>query len=173
MSSKSHSITPLSDETIDRVARQMTDAEAPARLRANVMSRLDEARRASRAGWWLPAVTAVAAAAMIVMVWPRPSAPGLPPLPSIAPAAAPLVANAISAAEITASSPSTPSRRVIRVSTTSTPDDPEALARMIPALTKLEPLTVDSIQPQPLAIPLLVISPLSSTAGTTGGDGGK
>ena len=171
MTSPSHA---LIDETIDRVARQLTDAEPPARLRARVLATLDQPR-ASRRLWWLPAVATVTAAVTMVVIWPRTQAPALPALPAFGAISAPLVADATSG--VAASEPASPrSVRTRRVSTRlaePSADELEFRARAIPALDTLTPLSLESIQPQPLSIPLLVISPLTSTATTAGGDGGK
>ena len=157
----------LSDDLIDHVAARMTDAEPSARLRARVLAHLDDAPAAR--GWsWMPVAATVAAAATlaIAIAWPRPdAAPSLPMLPAVASLAffAPSHDDAV------------PVR--VRRNPNATHAVSEADAALgvngIRALDAFTPVTFDGIQPAPLAIPLLVITPLSATATTAGGDGGK
>ena len=162
------------DDLITNVARQLTNAEPPSRLRARVLANLDRPRGARRL-WWMPAVATVSVAVAIVVLWPRTQAPALPSLPAIEALRAPLGANTISIAG--ASEPASPRtvgvRRVNTRVEEPSADELEFRARAIPALENVTPLSLESIQPQPLSIPLLVISPLSPVATTAGGDGGK
>jgi hypothetical protein len=165
----------LSDDFIAHIARAMTDAEAPARLRARVMAGIDQSP-APRRLWWVPVFATAAVAVTIVALWPRSQAPALPALPSLVAESAPIALDAASltneaAAPSTTRSGSAGARRVNVSDAKPSAEELEFRARAIPALDRPAPLAVEAIQPQPLSIPLLVISPLSSTAVTAGGDG--
>ena len=171
-------MSPLTDETIDRVAQQFTDADPSPRLRARVLASLDRSP-APRRLWWMPAVATVAATIVVVALWPHPQAPALPALPPVAADRAPF---ALDMPPLTKDATSQSATRTVIVAgrrvnaATTSADRFEFHERAIPALDKPTPLAIESIQPQPLSIPLLVVSPLStlpSGATTAGGDGGK
>jgi len=132
---------------------------------------------APRRLWWGP-VFATAAVAVTIALWPRSQAPALPALPSLVAESAPIALDAASltneaAAPSTTRSGSAGARRVNVSDAMPSAEELEFRARAIAALDRPAPLAVEAIQPQPLSIPLLVIAPLSSTAATAGGDGGK
>jgi hypothetical protein len=167
----------LIDETIDLVARRLTDVEAPAHLRARVLARLDE-RRAARGLWWLP-LNAAAAIAIVVTIaaWPRPHAPSLAAFPA-ATSAKPTVALAAGAlvSDTTPPEPRADDRAARRPSGVGAVADPlEFHAQVIAALDPIDPLQIESIQPLDLAIPLLQVAPLTMPPVTPAGNdaGGK
>ena len=165
----------LSDDLIAHVAGSMTDAEPSPRFRARVLADLDRSP-APRRLWWVPVVAMTAAATAIVTLWPHPQAPALPALPSLAALKAPVALDPPSlsndAAPSTTRSGAVP-RRVNISDPIVSAEELEFRARAIPALDKPAPLSLEAIQPQPLSIPLLVISPLTSPATSAGGEGGK
>jgi len=166
----------LSDDLVARVAGRMTDADPSPRLRTRVLAAIDQTPSPRRV-WWVPVFATAVVAVTIVSLWPHPQAPALPALPSLAALSAPATLDVPSLTNeaTTQSAPRAGVDRARRMNVVATPsaDELEFRARAIPALDRVSPIALESIQPQPLSIPLLVISPLSSTANTAGGDVGK
>ena len=165
---------------IDRIARQMTDVEPSPGLEARIRARLDEAQpRARTSAWWLWRVGApVAATAAIALLGAAQVSRGL----GVQESRSPGVPGSSGPAVQESRGPGVPESRGPRVQESWGPGSrvaqlsPEEVAwfeRRIPALDpvtalQIDGISVNSIQPEPLAI-----TPLTMTALPTDGGSGE
>lgn len=164
------------------VARAMTDAAPEPALVDRVRARLDAAPRARRAPnlRWMVPTAAATALVVVIAVTMRPAtrvsneinatastSATTPSAPSV-PATSPVSAASIPVARTEGPDFSPARSRAPRTARTASPTEAELawLARSvqplapIPAMT-IEPLVVESTQPQPLVLPPLTITPLT------------
>lgn len=172
---------------IDRIARQMTDVEPSPGLEARIRARLDEAQpRAHTSSWWLWRVAAPAGALASIALAIGVAVQG----PGAASVQAPKVKTP---PEVTATgsqnrsglgsaSATSPLRTISPLRHYSdrqsqpghalTPAELAWMERRIPALDPVTPLqidglSVDSIQPEPVAITPLIITALPTDGGSS------
>jgi hypothetical protein len=167
------------DRVIDIVARHLTAGEPPVALRARILARIDDRTARRRLRMFVPAAAGLAAIVVVaVFLWypSHLSAPGAV-APSIAraelsPASSPRIDGAVPGAS------SVSTRAVARRANGQTRISPGELAwraRAIPALDRLDSLTLETIQPAALTIPLLELEPIVTAPLTTAatGDGSR
>ena len=163
----------MTDDLIDRVARDLTAAPAPDLARA-VRARIAAtppfgAVQGQRTWHWRVATGAVVLAAAVIAVLVPRSAPVAPAaIVAVAPPAAPPAVSVPSGADPGMSAASTPPacpepcRKAARVRPI-TQVEAEWQSRAIAALVPSAPLTIDPIQPDRLTIPLMQLEPLGTT----------
>jgi hypothetical protein len=156
------------DSMIDDVARGLIARDSP-RLRAAVLARMDVTPRRRTVTWLVVAGLSAAACAFVLFAIVRTPSPVIertrgvvttPPLRDIAPS--PAVNLAPAAAEPRRRV--RPSSAVRRQAVTASADELAWQARAIAALEVPEPLTLEDIQPEPLELRPLVMTPLSVPA---------
>lgn len=158
---------------IERIARAMVEVEPSANLEARIRERLDRAPAPVASTWWswkvtVPAIAAAALAIAAVTRGPASPVPG-PAVASSKPAVALAPAAEIPQAPVTAAPPRA-SRRAQVARVLPTQLSAEELAWMERRVAALDPVTalevdrlnVASIQPEPLAITPLVMTPVGT-----------
>jgi hypothetical protein len=178
-------------DEINRVARVMVDAEPSADLEARIRARLDEvppARARNNWGAWQITAGLAAAATIALLVWvPRPGSrvqgpgsrvPG-PESGSLPVAASDISPNRPLPSVISPLVTLPPlrhstggSRAQVQVTPALSAEELAWMDRRIPALDpvvalEMDQLAMESIQPEPLAIPPLIMTALPTDGGTT------
>jgi hypothetical protein len=153
------------ERRIDDVAGRMTSPEAPAGLRSRVSVRLGEQSPAHPRRAWI-AIAAGALLAVLGAGWWSVSVPNPWPVRSNQPDPA-LIAEAISPAPVRTSTPVARGTALPR-SLERTPMDiprqePASHSMLIPPLAPMAPIEIVRIQPDAVAIPLLVMQPVETT----------
>ena len=165
---------------IDRIAREMVDVEPSvdleARIRARLRARFDDVRPARTAAWWSWRVAApLGAIASLALAFIVVQGPGLGVQSSVGTSQVAQVSSSPVPQVTSSPVPNIPTSQVERVgvSKVASKFSAEELAwmeRRIPALDSVnslgvEHLRVDSIQPEPLAITPLTMTPVATESG--------
>jgi hypothetical protein len=141
------------DCLIDDVARSITDVDVPSGLRARVLGRIGRERRTLRI--WLLAPASLLATVALVVGWHGFSTGGPAPEPPVA---------LVGSSQVGVGPMPPPGSPGAPVGTRESPRaaTPRLEVRSIPALAEPRVLTVDGIQPDALAIPLLLMTPIAT-----------
>jgi hypothetical protein len=159
------------DAVVDEVARSLTVVDGPTALTTRVLARLTTRSVRPRLLRWVPAVAASALVMSLAMfMWPRHGRPQPVVVPHVVIAESPRTSHAALAPVDESGT------RALAPSAPAPPEMSEAerawRAAAVPALPPVAPLSIESTQPDPLAIPQLDVQPITPEPIAPGGSGG-